>query len=253
MDSAAYGINDAGQVVGYIHTGNDFAVHATLWNGAVPTDLGGPDTQSYATAINNAGVVVGDYGTGGPDYVSPLRWNPNSIDPIELDTLGPINEVTGINDAGQVVATSLTDDFILSAELWNDTITPTDLGPGPSGSGLSGANGINRFGQVAGFASTDGVNFHAALWNGTIAVDLNSRISAARARYITLTEATAINDNGWIAANGFNSKTGRAEAYLLTPRRVTCDDCLCNKDQSEGIHSEKIHCGEDRADAKCCE
>jgi probable HAF family extracellular repeat protein len=254
VDSAAYGVNDAGQVVGYIHTGSDFAIHATLWNGTIATDLGGPNTTSEATAINNAGVVVGDYGYGGPDFLGALQWNPNTTIPIELDNLGPISAVTGINDAGQVVAAAFTYNSVYRAELWNDTTTPTDLGPGASGGNYSGASGINKSGQVVGFATTSGdVASHATLWNGTVAIDLNTRINPALARYITLTEATAINDNGWIAANGVNSQTGRTEAYLLTPRPVPCDEDHCDEDHCDKVHCDKVHCDEDHSDAEGCE
>jgi len=47
--------------------------------------------------------------------------------------------------------------------------------------------------------------------------DLNSLIEPGGplAQYVTLTEAAAINDNGWIVADGIDSRTGDTNAYLL--------------------------------------
>ncbi len=224
-ESHANGINNAGQVVGSSLTGT-FSTQATLWNGTTATDLGNPSTFSDAAGINNAGEVVGSYSGGTPHFRFALHWDTNTTIPTELGTLGPgphdqISYATGINSAGQVVGTSLTDNLVYHAVLWNDTTTPTDLGPGASGGTASYANGINNAGQVVGYAYTaDFAATHATLWNGTTAVDLNTQISPALARYITLTSAAAINDNGWIAADGIDSRTGRTEAYLLTPNSV---------------------------------
>jgi probable HAF family extracellular repeat protein len=59
--SYAYGINDAGQVVGQASTAGNVATHAFIDNGSVMTDLGTlGGTYSSANGINDAGQVVGE-------------------------------------------------------------------------------------------------------------------------------------------------------------------------------------------------
>jgi probable HAF family extracellular repeat protein len=89
----------------------------------------------------------------------------------------------------------------------------TDLGTIPGGSG-SQAYGINASGQVAGYAYANGGGERAFLYsNGTMA-DLNLLIDPTSGW--TLTEATAINNNGWIVGYGTNA-SGQQDAFLLTP------------------------------------
>jgi probable HAF family extracellular repeat protein len=92
--SAAYGLNDAGQVVGWSEAfdGN----HAFLWEGGQMIDLG----WGTAVDINNAGQIVG-YANGA------AIWNDGVM--AELNDLVPAGSglnllsATAINDAGQIV------------------------------------------------------------------------------------------------------------------------------------------------------
>ncbi len=58
--SAAYGVNNLGQVTGYADLTNDSARHAYLYSNGAMTDLGTlGGTVSYGYAISNAGHVTG--------------------------------------------------------------------------------------------------------------------------------------------------------------------------------------------------
>jgi probable HAF family extracellular repeat protein len=105
-NSAAYGINDAGQVVGWTETaGDDW--RAFLWDeDAGMIDLG----PGIARAINDAGQVVGDLSSMGPAFY----WD-SIVGMIPLsDFLPPdwrwqeLRFADGINNRGQIVGSSLT-------------------------------------------------------------------------------------------------------------------------------------------------
>ena len=60
--SYAYGINNAGQIVGYSYITGNTAYHAFLWTpGSGMLDLGTlGGTYSFAYGVNDAGQVVGE-------------------------------------------------------------------------------------------------------------------------------------------------------------------------------------------------
>ncbi len=109
-DSAAYGINSAGQVVGYSDTTGG-AAHAfrTAANSAITAGddlgtLGG--SYSYAYGINSAGQVVGQSQITGGDYHAFLYDGTTMYDLNNQIPAGSgltLNFAYGINDAGQIV------------------------------------------------------------------------------------------------------------------------------------------------------
>jgi probable HAF family extracellular repeat protein len=117
--SYAYGINDAGQIVGGAQiTGQNSAFHATLFSGTGSNNidlgtLGG--TNSYAYAINNSGLIVGNSQTADLANHGFLYSNGTMQDLNDL--VVPGSGVTNIrlqdnarvpgkclNDAGQIAA-----------------------------------------------------------------------------------------------------------------------------------------------------
>src|SRR5205085_3220595 len=75
--NTAYGINNAGQVVGSAFGSYSINVHAFISSGGQMTDLGTLDGgvgESQAYGINNAGQVVGFTATYADGYAHPFLW-----------------------------------------------------------------------------------------------------------------------------------------------------------------------------------
>lgn len=118
-------INASGEVAGssFITSGPGSAIiHAFLYNGSTMIDLGtlaGPNGNSYANAINASGEVVGESTiTGATPPNDPLGgydaflYDDGTLLDLNalISTASPLygevvlNDATGINDAGQIVA-----------------------------------------------------------------------------------------------------------------------------------------------------
>jgi probable HAF family extracellular repeat protein len=241
--SAAAGINDSGQVVGF---GDPAAPGAgALWSPrAAP--LGIP---LVPTAINDAETVVGTWGDS-PWEVHALAWTRAGGVRDLGATPGEDTTANAINRRGHIVGTSGSNAF-----LWTPRAGLIDLGSGSAGGatatrvsdgdvvvgynrygadcpgahycrgfiwtpragfmeifpaspgGYTSARDVNRQGQVVG--TVDG---HAYLWSsGQGFVDLNTRIAGAPAS-LKLREGLAISDNGAIVA------TATTGLVLLVPR-----------------------------------
>lgn len=152
--SAAYGINDAGQVVGgsYDASAN---FHAFLWQGGSMQDLGtlGGDYSS-AEAINESGQVVGVARLANSTPHAFL-WDGGMQD---LGALGWSQSIAyDIDDKGQVVGALQTGQsshaFIWANGQMKDLNSEI---PANSGWVLSEARAINNKGQITGFGTANG-------------------------------------------------------------------------------------------------
>lgn len=222
--SIAYGINNAGQVVGWSYT-PVWIQEAFLYTNGTMQGLGTLGGQySLAYAINNAAQI-----TGWADTVSGAQhafiYSNGSMQ--DLSTLGGTDS-TGyaINDAGQVVGSSqIAGSAATHATLWNVLGSPVDLGM-LAGATTSVASGINTIGQIVGSSTSSTGEQRATVWTGSGPTDLNTLLknpAALNLPYqsgIVLTAATAINDKGWIVANAA-AGPGIGQAYLLTPTSTT--------------------------------
>jgi|SRR5881396_78711 len=188
--SAAFGINDLGQVVGCSYTvfcgptnGSAFLWTPDVPNGATGNmiDLGTlPGASgSEASGINNGGQVVG---ASGADFTArAFLWTPAAPNGATgaMTDLGALpgssgSQAYGINNAGDVVGcsyTSFCDPTSTDAFLWRPDVpngttgNMIDLGTLPGAPG-SEARGINDVGQVVGDAVVNGAA-HAVLWTIT--------------------------------------------------------------------------------------
>lgn len=197
--SDAFGINDAGEVVGGSNTaGVNQPFH---YNGSlIPLPLPAGDDSGQANAINNAGAITG--WTSGPAGQHAVVWSSNGGVTVLPGALGL---GLAINANNQVVGSSQ-DSGAEHAILWNDGQT-TDLGTLP-GDNQSRAIGINNAGQIVGY-SRGAAGQHAFLFNGISMADLGMLGGT------DYSEASGINNNGVVV--GTTDTNQGKHAFVWTP------------------------------------
>jgi probable HAF family extracellular repeat protein len=196
--SAAYDINDVGQIVGVSYTAPSPGGfnHAFLWENGVMQDLGHLGGPSYAEAINNLGQIVGtsriDIIPSNPENTHAVMWEDGNI--IDLGNFGfDKASATEINDLGQVLirATSNSNPSNRHVFILDDGIVTT-IGIFANGAPVS----MNNLGQVL-FnikPSPDYDGYQIAIWeagNWTIIGHPN----------LVKTQARDINDLGQIVGD----------------------------------------------------
>ena len=225
--SSAWGLNDAGVVVGEAEkvVGSNVR-HATVWAAGHAFDLGTLGGQSSAArAVNASGVVVGNAATAAGDQHAAVWTQQPWTGQITVTDLGtPGGGLTSlanaINDAGVIVGSSTTaGEAGRKAFVWRNGQATELVGLGGA---TALAQDINQAGQVVGRSLlADGVTFHAVLWQDGLTVDLNDWLSDAdRMQGWTLVAARGINDQGWIAGEAYNRLTGVTSGYLLSVSAV---------------------------------
>ena len=154
--SAAYGINDAGEVVGDGRLTNG-TFRGLIWSpgGSVTTlgTFGGSSSQ--ATDVNDSGEVVG-FASLANGYQNAFSMVDSMM--IDLGTLGKSSYAYGINDSGEIVGYSYLADGDQHAFLYQDgsMLDLNSLLPANSGWVLEEALGINSAGQITGMGLYDG-------------------------------------------------------------------------------------------------
>jgi probable HAF family extracellular repeat protein len=222
-------INLSGEVVGTADTtsGSD----GFLWNGKKMVDLG----AFYPGGINDSGQIAGTCASGAcllsngsfTQLPNPTGWGCGAI---------------AVNNNGEVLGSCSDNSSNSRAAVWENG-TPIDLGT--LGGPQAGAAAINNNGQVVGWSQTSTDADHAFIWsNGTMtdlgrnffpaAINDNGIIVGGQSVYNngTLQDlnnlippgspyqvqyANAINDNGQIVADAYDTATAQTHALLLTP------------------------------------
>jgi probable HAF family extracellular repeat protein len=240
-NSQAYWINNQGQVVGFAENRNredkgycltpfqilDF--EAVIWepNGEIRElpPLAG-DTVGFAFGINDHGQAVGASGScsdirvppqpPGPTAPHAVLWESDGS-PINLGNLGGTtgNIASSINNRGEVVGTSQSQDGTLHPFLWTKERGIHDLGtfPGAVATVAPCCHTINDRGEVVGFSVDANFNTRALLWKDKVLMDLNTLIPRHSPWYLQAAES--INDAGQIA--GYGTIHGETHAFLATP------------------------------------
>jgi probable HAF family extracellular repeat protein len=235
QSGTATGINSGGTAVGWIDTFNFSGPGAPIvgftYSGGTLTTLSVPCSPTsssncsgiawnYVYGINDSNQLVGSvnympsaFGATNDAYLySGGTWT----------DLGP-GASYAINETGQITGSLMI--FAPGGPPYQQTGSyaflhsggaTLNLGTLPGGKNSIGY-ALNATGQVVGSSDFTGTTAtHAFFYNGVMS-DLNALVSATDPLqpYVTLTSAVGINDNLLILANGVDSRTNLAHAYLL--------------------------------------
>jgi probable HAF family extracellular repeat protein len=216
-------INDSGAVTGYNSNLSTGVQHAFLYSNGIMQDIGTLGGQySYGFGINASSQITG-YSALTPAPTSLFEAFIYSNGSMQaLGTLGgPYSEGYAINASGHVTGISINSSGLADAFLYSNG-SMHDLGNlgGPAAGSIGLA--INNRDEVVGYVpistSAGPGQTHAFVDLSGVMHDLNELdTSSPLSPFVTLYSATAINDQGSIVANGFDSQDGKNETFLLTP------------------------------------
>ena len=206
-NSGSAAINASGQTVGYSDTADPNLIHAALWTGTTPVDLGTlGGTYSSGLGVNASGQVVGISYLAGDEQTHAFIYDGAGLR--DLGTLGgPNSAAVAINASGQVVGNAdLPDGAGSRAVIWTGTKAQN---LGALGGAYSFAYGINDSGQVAGVANTASSSQRAVRWTGTTAQDLGDLGGANSA-------GRGINASGQVVGYSYTANSFHAHAVRWT-------------------------------------
>jgi MYXO-CTERM domain-containing protein len=205
--SMPFGVNNAGQVVGYAYTPTNHTNAYLSQNGSA-TSLHPADPRagnSEAHGINESGAVVGQVSfQNGPTRAAVFSNNGVQM----LGTLGGVNSYgNAINANGQVAgdadaASGSRHGFVTDA---NGNLV--DIGP-LNGGGSSSANAINDLGAVTGYAEVNGQGDYRAY------IYANGSMQTLATLGGNYAQGYAINNAGMVAGYSFLAGDVVSHAFL---------------------------------------
>jgi probable HAF family extracellular repeat protein len=208
-NSAALGLNDKGEVVGYTLQGDDYEAFLFSYADKSMTEIGSLGGKlNAACAINSAGQVTG-YSQDANGNLLAFVFSRNA--PIaSLGALdgGSTSEAFGINNRGEVVGDSQSGNQNHRPVLFaNNSVQDLGLGESSEPDALETAYAINNSGQIAGRHSAGNNGFHGFLYSNGNTTDLSTLGG-------TNGEALAINAKGHVVGDS-DSADGVPHAFLF--------------------------------------
>jgi probable HAF family extracellular repeat protein len=205
--SAASGINNAGQIVGRNFTSPFIGGTAFLWSAGTMTSLEPVLGAGFSGAIdiNNAGQIVGYRGPSDMSSSSAFLYDAISGQVTSLpDLLGAFrSNAAAINDAGDAVGNAAVAPDVFHAVRWREG-APADLGA--LGGAHSFATAINEAGDIVGYSWVSvEAGDHAFLYRDGVMRDLGAL--DGRSSY-----AMGINDAGVIV--GWSNTASGMHAFV---------------------------------------
>ncbi len=222
--ASAADMNSSGMVVGSASTAPPSMfgapVVAAAWvNGSIQSlgTLGGE--SSWATGVNSSGVVIGGSNTAPFQPNLAFRWTAETgMEALALPDGYTHSSATGILDDGTIVG-DVAGGLSRSAAIWSPDGTVTVLPWVIGGEGelqIAEVFGNNAVGDLVGQEQHPDQGLHAVLWQdgqgyllADYAIDLPDHIQLSR--------ATAINDEGQILIDAFDTLNLEFVTVLLTP------------------------------------
>lgn len=235
LSSAAFGINNLGQVVGGADL-SDGKRHAFRWDSGVMTDLGvlPNDQYSEASGINNLGAICGYSSFSGTGLWDAFVWENGGMTRLPHLTGAQTGDTSAfaINDTGQVVGYSLaapkeSHPFLWESGVMTDIFTTYGVGGiawdmnnagqvvagyslldlasgiatnlGTLGGKTTQALGLSSNGKVVGWSERVAGEriFHAFLWENGNIVDLIPGSATSRAE--------AVNSSGYVVGRAYGA------------------------------------------------
>lgn len=157
------GINNSGQIVGNIQTGQGTVPFLHSYSGGTyNTNIQDPlapsnffSSGTYLDGINNLGEIVGTYNDGTGTHVFVDNGGTFTTVPIDAPPGNTGLSVSGINDAGAIVGT-YRDQTGRSFGFIYDGGTLATISAAPCGSGGTSISGINDVGEIVGNCGNGG-------------------------------------------------------------------------------------------------
>ena len=214
--SEAYALNGAGNAAGGVGpTGSRQAFFWTPGGGMTPLPAPAGALQVFAEDLNDADRVVGHATLASGERAFLWDAGGSPVDLGDLDGDGGESWAFGVNIWGWIVGSSDDAGQQRAYRRHPETGALMGLDHLPGGD-FSRARDINFYGQVVGSAwDPEAREFHAVLWepDGS-AHDLNDL--ATQGDDLTLEEALAISDTGFIVGQARNA-SGESEGFVLAP------------------------------------